>query len=182
MHNITEKIIAVFEARGKEKYGSEAVTQLQHALQTALLAEEAKAEPALITAALLHDIGHILHEEALPTTDSENLDDFHEEVGYQWLLEYFGEEVAAPVKLHVEAKRYLCTIDETYEQNLSPTSLKSYYDQGGKMKGTEKEVFESNPFFEPAVLLRRWDDLAKEADKETPGIEHFAPYIEECLR
>lgn len=182
MNLIIKQIKAIFEERGTESYGSEAVTQLQHALQCASLAEKAGAIPHQITAALLHDIGHILHAEALPMDDSIDLHDLHEEIGYHWLVEHFGDEVAGPVKLHVEAKRYLCTIDESYEQKLSPTSFKSYQDQGGKMSASEKALFENDAFFKRAIQLRRWDDLAKDPAWATESLEHFIPYIEACLK
>ena len=181
MHPIIEKILATFQQRGNEKYGSEGVSQLEHALQSATLAEKDKASVQLISAALLHDIGHILDEKDLPIDDSVNLDDLHEEIGYQWLKKYFGLEVAKPVQLHVEAKRYLCTVDENYEQTLSPTSRKSFYDQGGKMSATEQSSFEQDPYFNAAVKLRKWDDAAKIVGESTLGIEHFLPYLEKCL-
>ena len=181
MNPIIEKILTTFEHRGSEKYGTEAVTQLEHALQSASLAEAENASAQLITAALLHDIGHILDTDELPKDDSVNLDDLHEEIGYQWLLEHFGLGVAKPVQMHVMAKRYLCTIDDSYTKTLSPTSLKSFYDQGGKMSPTEKLAFEKDPFFEVAVALRKWDDTAKEANKKTQSIRHFLPYIEESF-
>ena len=38
------------------------VNQRAHALQAALLAEQAGCDAALVTAALLHDIGHMVHD------------------------------------------------------------------------------------------------------------------------
>ena len=181
MNSVIETILKTFKEGGNQKYGVEAVTQLEHALQSASLAEAENVPSHLIAAALLHDIGHILDGKELPKDDLANLNDLHEEIGYHWLLKYFGPEVASPVKLHVEAKRYLCTIDEHYTQKLSPTSLKSFHDQGGKMSKEEQSNFEQNLFFEAAVQLRTWDDTAKEANKSTPPIEHFVPYLEESL-
>lgn len=182
MNPIIQTIIEIFDARGDEKYGEEAVTQRQHALQCGLLAEEADAPGELIVAALLHDLGHIMSEEQLPEGLDEDLHDFHEERGYQWLLAHFGPAVADPVRLHVEAKRYLCTQDPEYAQRLSPTSLKSYYDQGGPMNEEEKKALEAAPHFRAALALRRWDDLAKDPEMKTPSIEHFVPYMELVMR
>lgn len=181
MRNIIEEIISTFENRGHEKYGNEAVTQLQHALQAATLAEADHASFSLITAALLHDIGHIIHQGELPQNNSENLHDLHEEIGYLWLLEHFGERVARPVKLHVEAKRYLCTTDKAYANKLSPTSLKSFHDQGGKMDHAEIQTFEKDPYFKEAVQLRIWDDQAKATHVNTPPINHFVQYLQRSL-
>ena len=181
MNSVIEKILRTFKENGNKKYGVEAVTQLEHALQSASLAEAENAPAQLIAAALLHDIGHILDGNELPNDAAGNLDDYHEEVGYRWLLKYFGPEVAEPVRLHVEAKRYLCTIDESYQQKLSPTSLKSFYDQGGKMNKEEQLNFEQEQFFTAAIKLRTWDDAAKDYNKTTSPIDHFVPYLEESL-
>lgn len=182
MSKIIQTIINTFSERGNNKYGAEEVTQLQHALQSALLAEEEQASAELISAALLHDIGHIIESSVLPNHNNQNLDDLHEERAYQWLVEHFGKDVADPVRLHVVAKRYLCTKDETYEKSLSPTSYKSYLDQGGKMNMDEISKFENEPRYQESLRLRRWDDLAKIKSKETPDIEHFIPYLEKCLQ
>ena len=79
-----EAILKLFHERGHSEYGGEPVTQLEHALQCATLAEAEQASPALIAAALLHDIGHLLHQ--LPNDAPERgVDDVHEELGYRYL-------------------------------------------------------------------------------------------------
>lgn len=181
MHSVIDRILHTFDVRGDLAYGSEAVTQRQHALQSATLAEQENAEPALIAAALLHDVGHILDADELPQGDDEDLDDAHEQRAYEWLLRYYGASVADPVRLHVAAKRYLCTVEPAYESQLSPTSHKSYLDQGGPMDATEKSAFESEPYFQESLRLRRWDDLAKDPQLETPPITHFRGILESCL-
>ena len=52
MHPIIEQILKTYELKGNQKYGAEAVTQLEHALQTATLAEDENAIAPIITAAL----------------------------------------------------------------------------------------------------------------------------------
>ncbi len=168
----------LFENRGGESYADEEVTQLQHALQTATLALEEKADDRLIVAAFLHDLGHILEPHQLPTSCEEDLDDHHESVARQFLGNYFDATVLDPITLHVAAKRYLCTIEQDYADQLSPTSLKSYYDQGGPMSPAEIENFQSEPHFEAALRLRRWDDQAKSKDAQTPTIDFFLKKIE----
>ena len=56
-----ESIANLYCDRGGSQYGGEAVTQLEHALQCATLAQESGATFATVTASLLHDIGHLLH-------------------------------------------------------------------------------------------------------------------------
>lgn len=181
MHTPIPTIIEIFETRGTEAYGSEAVNQLEHALQCASMAVECGSPASLVSAALLHDIGHIISDDQLPANDEGDLDDSHEDRAHPWLLEHFGPAVADPVRLHVAAKRYICTVDADYVHSLSPTSLKSYYDQGGSMTDVERAEFESEPYFHDAVTLRRWDDLGKIPGLSTPDISLFVPYLEKSL-
>ena len=181
MHPVIRQIFEAFETRGSERYGEEGVTQMQHALQCGHLAIRANANATLIAAALLHDIGHILDEGEMSEDNGENLDDKHESRGYHFLEEHFGKAIADPVRLHVIAKRYLCTKNPDYEKKLSPTSLKSFHDQGGKMSTDDCREFESEPFYREALQLRQWDDTAKDASAVTPSLEDFERYIEASL-
>ena len=160
------------------------MSQLEHALQAASLARANGASAALITAALLHDIGHILDEEETrqePPGRGKSLDDAHEERGYLWLRDHFGPEVSDPVRLHVASKRYLCTVEPEYLNRLSPTSLQSYHDQGGSMAEQEVKAFESEPHHQAALSVRRWDDGAKVVGMKIPTIEDFVPEFKATL-
>jgi phosphonate degradation associated HDIG domain protein len=180
-HPISLDIIRLFHQYGEGNYGSEQVSQLQHALQAACFAKRQGAESPLVAAALLHDIGHIIDGQSMPESDSENLDDAHESRAYEWLKSNFGPAVADPVRLHVAAKRYLCTTEPLYETTLSPTSLKSFHDQGGMMSQAELDDFKDERFAFEAVQLRRWDDLAKDPNMQTPTIEEFIPLLDSLL-
>lgn len=182
MHPFVQKILDAYAERGSERYGEEDVTQLQHALQCGSLAMRASATAQLIAAALLHDVGHILMDQEVLEDCSENLDDKHESRGHEFLVEHFGNAVADPVRLHVVAKRYLCTKNPGYQKQLSPTSLQSFHDQGGDMSLEEIRQFEKEPFYREALQLRRWDDAAKDVSAVTPPFEEFVTFIEESLR
>jgi phosphonate degradation associated HDIG domain protein len=161
-------------------YGGEAVTQLEHGLQAAALAERAGATPALITAALLHDVGHLLHELADDAPDH-GIDDIHEQTGARWAERWFGPAVVRPLELHVAAKRYLCATDENYLARLSPPSLLSLKLQGGPMSADEVQRFEADSHFVDAIRLRHWDEAAKVAGLATSSLEHFLGYIEQTV-
>ena len=175
-----EQCIELLRDRGHSEYGGEPVTQLEHALQSALLAEQESASPELIAAALLHDIGHLLH--ALPDdAPGDGIDDVHEELGYRYLRQIFPDAVTEPVRLHVPAKRYLCGKDQSYLAQLSPPSVLSLKLQGGPMSAEEVAAFREHPFLADALRLRRWDDEAKVVDLVTPPLEHFLPHVERAM-
>jgi phosphonate degradation associated HDIG domain protein len=172
-----EFLIRLFKERGDTAYIGEPVSQTEHALQTASAAEKAGAGNALIAAALLHDVGHLLHE--LPEDcAASGIDDAHEVRGANWLAQHFAPEVAEPVRLHVPAKRFLCSTDPAYLGLLSDASLQSLQLQGGPFTPAEAAQFRGHPHAEAAVALRRFDEQAKVPGLPTPTLEHFRPYLE----
>ena len=178
---MVQKIVDLFNEKGHSLYGGEAVTQMEHALQAATYARKNNASDALITASLLHDIGHLLH--ALPDDAPDfGVDDLHEELAALFLEKYFIKEVVEPAKLHVQAKRYLCFVDASYYNTLSEPSRQSLALQGGIMNAEEAAEFEKFENYKEAVLLRTWDDLAKDPTMQTDPIEAFAPYIANTLK
>jgi len=173
------RLVSLMTDKGERRYGLHDVTQLQHALQAALFAERAGGTPALITAALLHDIGHMVH--GLGENPAEDgVDDRHEALGHAFLVQYFGAEVTDPIRLHVAAKRFLCATEPDYFGVLSPDSVLSLKLQGGPMSPPEAAAFLAEPHAQAAVKLRRCDDAAKVKDLPTPPIEHFARYLAQC--
>ncbi|KAF1050784.1 MAG: hypothetical protein GAK43_02682 [Stenotrophomonas maltophilia] len=176
-HPFIDEIAERFAAFGEEPYG-EAISQLQHALQCATLAERGGCADSLIAAALLHDIGH-LYESPLAPLD---LDQRHEETGAQRLREAFGEAVWQPVRLHVAAKRYLCGIDAHYHASLSSASRTSLALQGGPFDDHQVDAFLRAPYAQDAITLRRLDDLGKDPAMRTPELSHFMPLLERLLQ
>jgi phosphonate degradation associated HDIG domain protein len=172
-----EFVIGLFKERGEAAYLGEPVSQTEHALQTAWAAEQAGAGDALVAAALLHDVGHLLHD--LPEDCAlDGIDDAHELRGASWISRHFGPDVAEPVRLHVAAKRFLCATDPTYAGRLSEASLLSLRLQGGPFTPDEAAQFRVHPHAEAAVLLRRLDEQAKVPGLHTPDLEHFRPCLE----
>lgn len=176
-----EQIFEPFERHGGNEYGGERVRQLEHALQCASLAEAEGAEPALVAAALLHDIGHLLHDLG-DSPAQRGIDDRHELRGREWLARWFGEAVTEPVRLHVNAKRYLTATDAGYFVTLSPGSVRSLELQGGAFSPELAAGFISLPHAREAVCLRRWDEGAKVPGKTTPDLAYFRRHLEVSLR
>lgn len=169
----------LFTRRGAEQYAGEPVTQLQHALQTALLAERAGADDELVTAALLHDLGHLVH--ALGASPSlRGIDDAHQRVALPLLRGLFGERVLGAIERHVDAKRYLCAAHEGYEERLSADSRRSLALQGGRFTPDEAQRFIAGEGARDAVRLRVWDDLAKTPALATPPLEHYLARARRC--
>jgi phosphonate degradation associated HDIG domain protein len=180
-NQVIEKIFTLFEKNGDSEYGGEAVTQGAHALQAAHLATEKACPANIIVASLLHDIGHMLH--ALPDDAPEQgIDDMHEELGYRFIDKYFKQSVAEPIRLHVAAKRYLCTQEPSYFARLSEPSLLSLQLQGGPMTQEECRLFEQNPFYLDAVQLRRFDDLAKIPELVVRPLESYRSDMADLLK
>ncbi len=178
--DVVGEIRRLFDQRGGSMYGGESVTQLEHALQAASLAENAAASSATISAALLHDIGHLLHDLDDDAPDK-GVDDVHEVLANEWLIKYFPREVTEPVRLHVAAKRYLCTVESEYYDQLSEPSQVSFKLQGGALADEEVKEFEQHDLFEQIVQVRRYDDEAKIVDLATPDLEHFLQHVAECV-
>lgn len=178
--NVRDEIRDIYANRATKKYGLSDVNQLQHALQSATLAEQQGEAPALIVAALVHDIGHMVHHLGEDPA-SAGIDDRHEELGAEWLDAHFGPEVAEPVRLHVPAKRYLCAVDREYFSLLSEDSVRSLALQGGPMSSDEVAAFEKHPYAEAAVRLRRFDEAAKDPSAITPQVDHFMRYVDLVL-
>ena len=175
-----EDVRQLFVERGGEQYSGESVTQLEHALQTAARAEGEHAGDALVTAALLHDLGHLLH--ALGYTPSiRGVDDLHQYRALPFLRGLFGDDVLDPIKLHVDAKRYLCATRPNYYDALSEDSKRSLVLQGGVFSADEAQSFIALPGAQGAVRLRVWDDLAKISGASTPSLEHFLASARRCV-
>jgi phosphonate degradation associated HDIG domain protein len=165
-------IEVLFARHGAAQYSGEPVTQLEHALQTAHFAEQAGADDALVTACLLHDLGHLLNEQG-ETPTLRGIDDTHQYYALPFLRGLLPDNVLDAIKLHVDAKRYLCATDPTYHARLSDDSKRSLELQGGVFTAAAAATFLAQPGAHDAVQLRRWDDLAKAPGRTTPCLNHF---------
>lgn len=175
-----DRILGVLHDGGASAYFGESVTQLDHALQTAALAEAANASTALVVAALLHDVGHLLPADSVAPANSVDHPG-HDDVGHRWLTRFFGTAVTEPIRLHVAAKRYLCAVEPGYAALLSAASQASLSRQGGPMAAEEVRDFMNAPWAVEAVILRRWDDVAKAPGLTVPGLPHYRKRIKQLI-
>jgi len=175
---ITEEIMSYYQQHGGEEYAGEKVTQLEHMVQAAQLAEEQGYDEEVILAAFLHDIGHICED---GHGDNE-MDGFgikdHEEIGAAFLAKKgFSKKLTRLVESHVEAKRYLTYKDPHYYEQLSDASKKTLEYQGGRMHKEEAEAFETYPLFDLIIQMRKWDEQAKIEHKPLPNLDHYRQMI-----
>ena len=184
MAAILDDIRRLFADRGAAQYDGEPVTQLEHALQTAHLAEQSGAGDELVTACLLHDVGHLLlAERAAPPGDTPTLrgiDDRHQIAALPFLRAHFPPRVLDAIEGHVDAKRYLCHSRAGYLDRLSDDSRRSLALQGGVFSDAEAAAFIARPGARDAIVLRVWDDLAKQRDLRTPTLAHFLERAARC--
>ncbi|MBN9690594.1 MAG: HD domain-containing protein [Verrucomicrobia bacterium] len=177
---VVSDLFQTFREQGHRSYG-ENVTELQHALQCATLAQLAGQSPEIVAACLLHDYGHLVHDLGEDIAER-GVDARHEHVGANRLARWFGPEVVEPVRLHAASKRYLCWKEAGYLAGLSEASVRSLGLQGGVMTDEEAREFEQHPQYAPAVAVRRYDDLGKDPNRATPDLEAFRPLLESLVR
>jgi predicted HD phosphohydrolase len=181
VNDVIDQLLSIYEGRAHRQYGLSSLSQRAHALQAACLARTQRLPQNLVVACLLHDIGHMVHGLGEHPA-AECIDDRHEQIGADWLASYFGPQVTEPVRLHVEAKRYLCAVESGYLLKLSQDSIQSLVLQGGAMSDTEVAAFRATRGWEDAVVVRRIDDLAKDPDRHPPDFADFVKEVNATLR
>ncbi|KAL6691000.1 hypothetical protein J3F84DRAFT_398014 [Trichoderma pleuroticola] len=195
---VTSYIISILQASDYTPYIGELISQLQHSLQCAALAAEASpaVDEATQVAALLHDVGQFAPADDLIASASlpiQNLGDAtttqsvgrvgHETLGARLLLSLgFSDKVARLVESHVAAKRYLCAVDESYNDLLSEASKKSLFYQGGPMSSEEVKEFSSGPWCQEMCQLRKWDDEAKVEGLVVRDLESWREAIQRQIK
>jgi phosphonate degradation associated HDIG domain protein len=183
-----DAIAELFTSEGAADYLGEPVTVAEHLLQAGAAAQAAGASPALVAAALLHDVGHLRgadeRADGVELSGRELMtgtDNNHGDRGAAWLAQWFPVSVTEPVRLHVAAKRYLCATEPSYFGQLSEASVYTLAVQGGPMTDAEVREFEREPHATDALAVRRWDDQAKDPSADVPDFEHYRPLLAALL-
>ena len=171
---LSDQIMLLYDIHGGSEYAGEKVSQLEHMVQAAQLAEEKGFDEEVILAAFLHDVGHIAEAAAAENTMGEFGIKDHEAIGADFLREKgFSKKISRLVASHVNAKRYLTRKDPDYYSQLSEASKRTLEFQGGMMSVDEAESFEKDPLFSEIILMRRWDEEAKIQHKPLPDLNHY---------
>lgn len=171
-----DRVFEVLATGGGTAYFGEPVSVLEHSLQAASMIRSNKGPESLVAAALLHDLGHLLHLEGEDAAHR-GLDTRHEELAAAALAGHLPASVLDPIRMHVAAKRYLCFAEPEYMQSLSPASIESLKLQGGAMTSVEAEEYLATPHARDAVELRRADDAAKIAGLDVPGLGTYRTLV-----
>lgn len=177
---LTAALIHAMSHAGARRYGAEPVSELAHALQCADLAEASGADEELTLACLLHDVGRVAVDQALvfdrvggarPGTRG------HHELGADLIAPYVPPRVAWLVRMHADAKRYLCATEPGYHATLSAASRHTLTLQGGLMSAEEIARHAAHPWMADALRLRRWDDGAKLVGQPTRPLAAWEPLL-----
>lgn len=170
---IVDEIFALYEKHGSDDYIGEPVSQLEHMAQSAQFAQRAGFDEEVIMAAFFHDIGHLV-----PSQHTQQMNGYgvmsHEKIGASYLLSKgFSQRLAKLVESHVQAKRYLTYAQPEYYARLSEASKQTLEFQGGPMTALEADAFEKDDLFEISILMRQWDEMAKEENIPLPNLNIY---------
>jgi predicted HD phosphohydrolase len=180
---MTDRLLEAFAGSAARRYGGEPVTELAHSLQCAELARDAGADDELQLACLLHDVGRFAVDPRLILDKKDRATGAnpdakgHHDMGADLIAPYVPDRVAWLVRMHAEAKRYLCAVEPRYWDTLTPGSRYTLTLQGGVMTPAAVAGLTRHPWLADAVRLRRWDDLAKVPDRPTRPLEAWAPLL-----
>lgn len=169
---LRDEIQDIYLGNAQRPYGLYGINQFQHALQSAAHAEAQGLPSSLVIACLLHDVGHMVHDLG-ESPANDGVDDLHEVLGAEWVAKRFPAAVSEPIRLHVAAKRYLCSVESGYQDGLSKDSRISLVLQGGLMDSEAQQAFLSESFAAQAISLRRIDELAKDKNAVTDSLGSF---------
>ena len=204
---IVSRILDLYTKYGTSDYIGEHITQIDHALQCAELAEkdirldhyDIYIKNCMIVAALLHDIGHLIGLERghmeMQSSGSSGGSNSLGIVGHEGIGSEFLKECGLPLLVrelvgsHVQAKRYLCSTRKDYYAGVSDASKETMALQGGMMTLEEIKKFNSGLMPELKLFLREYDDLGKKIDNNnsnnnsnsSTGIEKYKKNIEIAL-
>lgn len=184
-YTMADHVLDAMAHADQRRYGGEAVSELEHALQCAELAEAAGADEALVLACLLHDVGrYAVSQDAVSDTTKQarpGLGRGHHDVGADLVAPFVPARTTWCIRSHADAKRYLCAVEPDYFATLSPVSRRTLEWQGGVMAADEAARFAAQPWAPEAIALRRWDDAAKDPAGRTRPLEHWAVLVRRYL-
>ena len=175
---MSSQLIDLFKTYGVPGYYGENVSQTEHMIQCAMVAQDNGEPDFIVLACLLHDIGHFLEKDDTNGYGIAN----HATIGCEYLKSIgINERVCHLVKKHTDAKRYMVTIDENRYEKLSDASKRTLQFQGGRMSEIELLEMERDLEFANILKVRVYDDIGKKQNIKLPEIESFIPLIDKFI-
>lgn len=172
-----ESLDEVFDLLHNRSHGGSPLPWL-HALQTAARARQAGACDALITAALLHDIGHLASDDAAP----DEAPDDHAEFGAGMLAGLFPPIVTEPIRLHGQAGRYLAATQPFGAEVFVSGGCHHPLFQAEPMAQAERLRFMTHRHAGHALRLSHWDQAEGGPIDARRLVDPLRRIAQRCLR
>ncbi len=181
-----QHIVDSFDSAAFIQYGETAVTELEHALQCAELADNAGADDELVFACMLHDVARFAVPQDQVSDTLQNLEPSkdakgHGEKAAELMRGLLPERSLFCIQHHAEAKQYLCQTNEKYRQKLSAASIKTLAIQSDSTSQERLNTLAKHEWWEDAIRLRVWDDAGKVKGKETRPLTFWLERLEQFL-
>jgi len=186
LRSVYAHIVNSYQIAARTQYGKEAVTELEHSLQCAELADQAGADEELVLACMLHDVARfaVPQEQVSDTLQNAKVNSNakgHGARGAELMQGLLPEKSLFCIKHHAEAKQYLCLTNDNYKAKLSSASIKTLKIQSAEVDQNKLDELSQHPWWSDALKLRVWDDAAKIKGKSTRPLDYWLNRLDQFL-
>ena len=159
-------------------YGESAVSEQEHALQCAELADAAGADEDLVMASLLHDVARFavpqeMVLDTLQNTETHGDAKTHGEQAAHLLGNLLSERALFCIRHHAEAKQYLCQINPAYRAKLADASIATLRIQARQTSPQKLAELSRHRWWKDALRVRAWDDAGKVKGRQTRPVDYW---------
>lgn len=177
IETINQKVIDIINIY---KYPNSKInlSKINHMIQCAMEAEKNNEPDYIILACLLHGIGQLFDENYNDNLHTNNFGI----IASNYLMNIgMNSRICYLVEKHIDAKRYLFTINNDDYHKLSISSKKKLDEYGGKM--TEEEIFkiEQDEEYFNILKISKYYDI-KKINKKILDIDIYIPLIKKYLK
>jgi predicted HD phosphohydrolase len=178
-----QQVTGSFDVAAKIRYGESGVTELEHALQSAELADHAGADDELVFAAMLHDVGRYAVPQELVSDTLQEVDIAdnalgHGEQGAQLMANMLPARSLFCIRYHAESKLYLCQTNPNYRAKLAGASVKTLAVQSTDYDQARLDELSAHRWWQDAIRVRVWDDAAKVRGRVTRPLDYWTGRLE----
>lgn len=181
-----KEVTGSFDKARRIRYGESAVTELEHALQCAELADQAGADDELVFACMLHDVGRyaVPQEQVSDTLQDVGVVDGargHGELGAHLMANMLPARSLFCIRYHAESKLYLCQTNPNYKAKLAGASVKTLAVQSSNCDEARLDELSRHRWWQDAIKVRVWDDAAKVKGRETRPLDYWIGRLDKFL-